>query len=226
MATRPPHIMTQNPVARPQVVQPTPATQTTPQVASVQQKPSEVTQSQSQSQTTQVIPEQTSLEPKIRPVKKHKAYNPKAPKTSKMVSVKGIPRPIVDAVCRRFAGVSIKDAFICYLAVQTGVTDGLSDVQRELIASYDLTPAETMTKQLRTLTSKMDRVQADVDVCKVAASYNVLDKLGMRTKIVRATDAEFDLDEDYLYKVMETIERLSQSYAKRKAFSDGRPRRS
>lgn len=171
------------------------------------------------------MPEQKAPESKSRPVKKHKAYNPKTPKTSKVVSVKGIPRPIIDEVCRRFAGVSIKDAVICYLAVQTGVTDGLSDTQRDLIASYDLTPAETMAKQLRILTGKLDKVQAGVNACEVAASYNVLDKLGMRSKVVRSTDAEFDLDEDYLYKVVETVEKLSASYAKRKAFSDGRPRR-
>ena len=75
------------------------------------------------------------------------------------------------------------------------------------------------------LTEKLNKVQAGVNACEVAASYNVLDKLGMRSKVVRATDAEFDLDEDYLYKVVETVEKLSASYAKRKAFSDGRPRR-
>ena len=224
MATRPPHIMTQTPVVRPQVAQPAPVPSTPSQPMPVQQDQSELKQPQLQEQS-QAMPEQKTVESKSRPVKKHKAYNPKTPKTSKVVSVKGIPRPIVDEVCRRFAGISIKDAIICYLAVQTGITDGLSDTQRDLIASYDLTPAETMAKQLRILTEKLDKVQAGVNACEVAASYNVLDKLGMRSKVVRSTDAEFDLDEDYLYKVVETVEKLSQSYAKRKAFSDGRPRR-
>lgn len=224
MATRPPHIMTQNPVARPQVAPPAPVPSVPSQPTPVQQARPELNQFQPQEQP-QAMSEQKTVESKSRPVKKHKAYNPKTPKTSKVVSIKGIPRPIVDEVCRRFAGVSIKDALICYLAVQTGVTDGLSDVQHELIASYDLTPAETMAKQLRILTEKLNKVQAGVNACEVAASYNVLDKLGMRSKVVRSTDAEFDLDEDYLYKVVETVEKLSASYAKRKAFSDGRPRR-
>lgn len=225
MAVRPPHIMTTKPVVPPQAVSAQPVVQPT-QAVPVQQAQTAQVNAQSNVPPQATSAQSVSSQPsKTKPVKKHKSYNPKMPKTSKMVSVKGIPRPIIDDVCRRFAGVSIKDALICYLAVQTGVTDGLSDVQRDLIASYDLTPAETMAKQLRILTSKMDKMQATVDACEVGTSYNVLDKLGLRTKIVRATDAEFDLDEDYLYKVTETLEKLSASYAKRKALSDGRPRR-